>query len=101
LGSLLYHSTFSRTLQLGYIRKNVCIFLLLVRFIGLCVVYTPSTNKTKEETTMNKTAVRRMEIRRYPNAASRQYKIDKAIDTLLTIAAASGLTLVILFLIFI
>lgn len=50
---------------------------------------------------MNKTAVRRMEIRRYPNAANRQYKIDKAIDTLLTIAAASGLTLVILFLIFI
>ena len=87
-------------MQLGYIRKNVCISILLVQFIGLYMVYTPSTNKTKEETTMNKTAVRRTEPR-YPNAASRQYKIDKALDTLLTIAAAGGLTLVILFLIFI
>ncbi len=34
----------------------------------------------------------------YPNAADRQYRIDKAIDTALTAAATVGLTVTLLFL---
>ena len=62
------------------------------------MLYTPITNKTKEETTMNKTAIEEVTVRSYPNAASRQYRIDKAIDTALTAAATIGLAVVVLFL---
>ena len=34
----------------------------------------------------------------HPNAASRQYRIDKAIDTALTAAATVGLTVMLMFL---
>ena len=36
--------------------------------------------------------------RSYPNAANRQYRIDKAIDTALTAAATVGLVISLLFL---
>ena len=65
------------------------------------MLYTPVTNKTKEETTINKTAIREVTASAYPNAANRQYRIDKAIDTVLTAAATVGLTVVVLFLILI
>lgn len=35
---------------------------------------------------------------RHPNTASRQYRIDKAIDTALTAAATVGLTVMLMFL---
>lgn len=47
---------------------------------------------------MNKTAIEEVTVRSYPNAASRQYRIDKAIDTALTAAATIGLAVVVLFL---
>jgi hypothetical protein len=50
---------------------------------------------------MNKTAIREVTASAYPNAANRQYRIDKAIDTVLTAAATVGLTVVVLFLILI
>lgn len=50
---------------------------------------------------MNKTAIHEVNARPYPNAASRQSRIDKAIDTALTAVATVGLTVVVLFLIFI
>ena len=50
---------------------------------------------------MNKTIIREVNPKPYPNAASRQYYIDKAIDTALTAAAIIGLAVVVLFLILI
>ena len=47
---------------------------------------------------MNKTVIRQRSSKSYPNAASRQYYIDKAIDTILTAAAIIGLAVVVLFL---
>jgi len=88
-------------MQPGYIRKNVREFFCLVRFIVLNVLYTPITSKTKEETTMNKTVIQQVTARPYPNAADRQYRIDKAIDTALTAAAIIGLTVAVLFLMFV
>lgn len=45
-----------------------------------------------------KTAIHELNIRPYPNAADRQYKIDKVIDIALTAAASIGLAVVVLFL---
>lgn len=47
---------------------------------------------------MQKTIIREVTAKSYPNAANRQYYIDKAIDTLLTAAAIIGLVVVVLFL---
>ena len=66
----------------------------------MCCILQVQT-KTKEETTMNKTAIREITANPYPNAADRQYRIDKAIDTALTAVATLGLVVVVLFLILI
>lgn len=50
---------------------------------------------------MNKTAIREVVSKTYPNAASRQYHIDKIIDILLTAAATIGFAVAVLFLMFI
>ena len=50
---------------------------------------------------MNKTAIQEVTAKPYPNAANRQYRIDKAIDTALTAAAIVGITVAVLFLMFI
>ena len=50
---------------------------------------------------MNKTVIREVTARAYPNAANRQYRIDKAIDTALTAVATIGLAVTVLFLILI
>jgi len=50
---------------------------------------------------MNKTVIQQVTARPYPNAADRQYRIDKAIDTALTAAAIIGLTVAVLFLMFV
>ena len=42
---------------------------------------------------MNKTVTRQRSSKSYPNAASRQYYIDKAIDTVLTVVFASAIWL--------
>lgn len=50
---------------------------------------------------MNKTVIREITARAYPNAAGRQYHIDKAIDIALTAVATVGLVVAVLFLILI
>ena len=50
---------------------------------------------------MQKTIIREVNAKPYPNAANRQYYIDKTIDSALTAAAIIGLVVVVLFLIFI
>ena len=76
-------------------------FALLSVILDLLYCILQVENKTEEETTMNKTAIHEVNARPYPNAASRQSRIDKAIDTALTAVATVGLAVVVLFLIFI
>jgi hypothetical protein len=45
-----------------------------------------------------KKSVNNTEAYTHPNAASRQYRINKAIDTALTAAATVGLTVLLMFL---
>ena len=47
---------------------------------------------------MQKTIIREVTAKSYPNAANHRYYIDKAIDALLTAAAIIGLVVVVLFL---
>ena len=74
--------------------------LLSVLLDFMCCILQVQT-KTKEEPTMNKTVIREITARAYPNAAGRQYHIDKAIDIALTAVATVGLVVAVLFLILI
>ena len=80
----------------------MCVYCVLMSVLldsSSCILQVQS--KTKEETTMQKTIIREVNAKPYPNAANRQYYIDKTIDSALTAAAIIGLVVVVLFLIFI